>query len=408
MLKSFLFVSIDGITDPLGQSQILPYLIELTKKGHSVGIASVEKRGNFERNQEIVQQLCRENKIDWNYCFYDTKVPIYSQYKNYKNLKGIVARQIKSNNTVLHCRSYLPGLIGLDFKKKLGTAFVFDMRGFWADERIEGNIWTLSNPIHKRLYHFFKKKEKELFQQADQIVSLTHKAKEIILSWNLGINEDKIHVIPCCAELTFFSKNNTNQNDLRELKKSLNINDSTFVLNYNGSLGTWYMIDEMMQFFKELLVVRDSVFLIVTKDESEIAFESAKKSGIDLSKIIVRSATRTEMPSYIAISDASLFFIRPTFSKSASSPTKMGELLSMQVPVITNKGVGDVDEIISKSNCGVLVDDFKASSYQKAIEELLANIEIYKSNAEATASKYFDLKSGSETYNKIYLSFKNK
>ncbi len=86
----------------------------------------------------------------------------------------------------------------------------------------------------------------------------------------------------------------------------------------------------------------------------------------------------------------------------------MGELLSMQVPVITNKGVGDVDEIITKSNCGVLVDDFKTSSYQKAIKELLASIEIYKSNAEATAAKYFDLKSGSETYNKIYLSFKNK
>ena len=29
-------------------------------------------------------------------------------------------------------------------------------------------------------------------------------------------------------------------------------------------------------------------------------------------------------------------------------------------------------------------------------------------NAEATAAKYFDLNSGAETYNKIYLSFKNK
>ncbi|MBK6836647.1 MAG: hypothetical protein IPG89_21280 [Bacteroidetes bacterium] len=60
------------------------------------------------------------------------------------------------------------------------------------------------------------------------------------------------------------------------MKKSLNKYHTSFVLNYNGSLGTWYMIDEMMQFFKELLVVKESVFLIVTKDEPEIAFESAK------------------------------------------------------------------------------------------------------------------------------------
>lgn len=408
MSKLFLFVSIDGITDPLGQSQILPYLIEMTKKGHSVGIASVEKHSNFEKNKEIVTQLCKQNNIVWNYSFYDTKVPIYSQYKNYKNLKAIVALQVKENSTILHCRSYLPGLIGLDFKKKLGVPFIFDMRGFWADERIEGNIWKLSNPIHKRLYQFFKKKEKDLFQKADQIVSLTHKAKVIILSWNLGIKEEKIHVIPCCADLQFFSRNNTKEVNINELKRSLNINDTTFVLNYNGSLGTWYMIDEMMQFFKELLVVEDAVFLIVTKDEPEIAVESAKKHGIDLNKIIVRSATRVEMPSYIAVSNASLFFIRPTFSKSASSPTKMGELLSMQVPVVTNKGVGDVDEIIIKNNCGVLINDFDSPSYTKAIKELLANIEIYKSNAEATAAKYFDLNSGAETYNKIYLSFKNK
>ncbi|MFY8184945.1 MAG: glycosyltransferase, partial [Bacteroidia bacterium] len=299
-------------------------------------------------------------------------------------------------------------LIGLDFKKRMGIPFIFDMRGFWADERTEGNIWKLSNPIHKRLYSFFKKKEKELFLQADQIVSLTHKAKEIILSWKLRINQDKIHVIPCCADLQFFSKNNTIQNDLSVLKKSLNINDTTFVLNYNGSLGTWYMMDEMMHFFKELLMMKEATFLIVTKDEPEIAIAAAKKYGVDANKIIVRSATRAEMPSYIAISNASLFFIRPTFSKSASSPTKMGELLSMQVPVITNKGVGDVDDIIAKSNCGVLVDDFDSSYYTKAIKELLSNIEVYKSNAEATAAKYFDLNSGAETYNKIYLSFKNK
>ena len=64
------------------------------------------------------------------------------------------------------------------------------------------------------------------------------------------------------------------------------------------------------------------------------------------------------MPYYISLSSASLFFIRPSFSKSASSPTKMGELLSMQVPVVTNAGVGDVDSIIDETKCGVIVSNF--------------------------------------------------
>lgn len=405
MKNTFLFVSIDGITDPLGQSQILPYLIELSKKGHSIGIASVEKQDNFEKNRVVVKELCNKHKIDWHYVFYDTKIPLYSQYKNYKNLKQIVSKQIQNNSsTVLHCRSYLPALIGLYFKKKANIPFIFDMRGFWADERIEGNIWSLSNPVHRRLYHFFKKKEKELFIHSNQIVSLTHKAKEIILSWKLGFSSDKINVIPCCADLTHFSRNNINPEKLETLKKELSISEEFFVLNYNGSLGTWYMIDEMMCFFKELLNVKPAIFLIITKDSPEIAYSAAHKSGVDKSKIIVRSATRSEMPYYIALSTASLFFIRPTFSKNASSPTKMGELLSMQVPIVTNKGIGDVDNIILSEKCGVLIDSFNNNAYRVTAKELLDSFSVLKTNSEGVAQKYFDLKMGTETYNQIYLS----
>jgi glycosyltransferase involved in cell wall biosynthesis len=111
------------------------------------------------------------------------------------------------------------------------------------------------------------------------------------------------------------------------------------------------------------------------------------------------------MPYYIALSDASLFFIKPSFSKSASSPTKMGELLSMEVPVITNAGVGDVDSIIKDTNCGVIISEFNPNEYQKAVSDVLENRNIYKKNATMTANTYFSLKEGVEKYSKIYNSF---
>ena len=33
------------------------------------------------------------------------------------------------------------------------------MRAFYADERVDGKIWDLSNPFYKIIYRFFKKKE---------------------------------------------------------------------------------------------------------------------------------------------------------------------------------------------------------------------------------------------------------
>jgi hypothetical protein len=154
--KTFLFVSIDGMTDPLGQSQVLPYLIGLAKKGNRIGIISCEKKENWDLQHPTIQSIVSDAGISWDYCFYNTGKPFISQIQNYLALKKIVISKIVYNEThsniVLHCRSYLAGLIGLYCKNKFNTGFIFDMRGFWADERTEGGIWKKTNPISFYLY----------------------------------------------------------------------------------------------------------------------------------------------------------------------------------------------------------------------------------------------------------------
>lgn len=410
--KTFLFVSIDGMTDPLGQSQVLPYLVGLAKTGIKVSIVSCEKKANWNLQHTIIEIIVKEADITWDYCFYKTGKPFISQIQNYLELKKIVFSKVTStssvtekNNIVLHCRSYLAGLIGLKAKRKFNTGFIFDMRGFWADERIEGGIWSKSNPVGAYLYAYFKKKEKEMLIQADAIVSLTHKAKSIILNWNLGINESKISVIPCCADLNHFSQNNVIDAEFHTFQNKYPQLKDKFVLSYVGSLGTWYMADEMLAFFKNLSKNCNAHFLIITKDSKQLIDTAAKKHGVDMSLFTVVASSRIEMPYYISLSSASLFFIRPSFSKSASSPTKMGELLSMGVPVITNTGVGDVDAIIEKTKCGVLVSDFNENSYLQATKDLIENLEIYKNNTINAAHDYFSLQDGIKKYTQVYQSF---
>lgn len=408
--KTFLFLSIDGMTDPLGQSQVLPYLTGLSKKGYKVGIVSCEKTENWKLHHHVIDQIVKDAGINWEYCFYKTGLPFVSQIQNYSALKKIAINHIKSisntNNLILHCRSYLTGLIGLYSKKKYNSGFIFDMRGFWADERIEGGIWKKSNPIGLYLYSYFKKKEKEMIVQSDAIISLTHKAKSIIIDWNFGIDNSKITVIPCCVDLKHFSQNNIQAEHLFSLKQNYPQLKNKFVLSYVGSLGTWYMADEMLEFFKILTKTTDAIFLIITKDSKELVYEAAKKHQVDINKLVIVSSSRAEMPYYIALSDASLFFIKPSFSKYASSPTKMGELLSMQLPIITNAGVGDVDSIIQETQCGVIISNFNTDEYQKTVLNLLENIHKYKQQTLSTANAYFSLKDGVEKYETVYNLFK--
>lgn len=416
--KTFIFVSIDGMTDPLGQSQVLPYMCGLAKLGHNIEIISCEKKENWNLNHKIIEAIVSDAGITWNYCFYKTGKPFISQLQNFLALKKIVVSKVtsgtstgsvttttKKNSIVLHCRSYLAGLIGLHCKKKFNSGFIFDMRGFWADERIEGGIWNKANPIGSFLYSYFKKKEKEMINNSDAIISLTDKAKSIILKWNLGIEDSKITVIPCCVDLNHFSESSIETNKLSVFKNKFPQLQSKFVLSYVGSLGTWYMAEEMLAFFKELSIKTNSHFLIITKDDEQLVYNAAKKAEVDCNLLTVISASRIDMPYYISLSNASLFFIRPSFSKSASSPTKMGELLSMGVPIVTNVGVGDVDSIVHETNCGVIISEFNKKEYQQAVLNLLENSNLYQSNTVATANKYFSLQDGVKKYASVYNSF---
>ena len=124
-------------------------------------------------------------------------------------------------------------------KRRFKTAFLFDMRGFWADERVDGNIWNLKNPIYRWVYHFFKRQELLFLNEADYTVSLTLSGKNEMLTWK-GITglKERVKVIPCCADLNLF--------------KPVSRDSEEFTLGYLGSLGTWYMLTEMLMVFKKI------------------------------------------------------------------------------------------------------------------------------------------------------------
>ena len=46
--------------------------------------------------------------------------------------------------------------------------------------------------------------------------------------------------------------------------------------------------------------------------------------------------------------NAGIFFIKPTFSKKASMPTRLGEYLASGVPCLCNTGIGDIDRLFEK------------------------------------------------------------
>lgn len=404
--KRVLYISYDGMTDPLGQSQVLPYLTGLSQKGIQYTLISFEKSERFQKEKEIIGSICKEYGINWIPLPYTKKPPVLSTIKDIRNLKRTVKTLHKQNNfDIVHCRSYIPALAGVWMQKKWGIKFIFDMRGFWADERVDGGLWNLKNPVFNFVYKYFKKRERLFLSKADYVISLTQNAKKNIHGRTDILNQPiPIQVIPCCVDLSLFEPQNINLSNQNRLKADLSIPGGVKVICYIGSIGTWYLLTEMLAFFKRYLQkFPDSIFLFVTKDAPQKILGEAKHVGIAETSIRIRPAARKEVPLFISICDFSIFFIKPAFSKKASSPTKQGEIMAMGKPVVCNSDVGDTDYVVQKYQSGIVVDQFSDEAYDNSIEQFSQqsfNSELIRKGAE----DFYSLEKGLKSYWEVYKS----
>lgn len=392
------------MTESLGQSQVIPYLLGLKKNGHTITILSTEKEKDLKRNLNLIKSILQQADITWSYIVYTKKPPILSTLADITKLWKM-AKEIQQKNQVdiVHCRSYIPALLGLKMKQKYQSKFIFDMRGFWADERVDGKIWDLKNPLINQVYKYFKRKEISFFENADFTISLTHNAKARILDFkNIKNQPIDIEVIPCCVDIERFDPKNISETEKTKLREELGIKPDDFVLTYLGSIGTWYMLEEMLDFYKTLLLKKpNSKFLIVTSENKDYILSEAQKRDLNISSIIIIKAEYPEVPLYLSLSNYSLFFILPVFSKSASSPIKQGEIMSMGIPIICNTGVGDTDFILNKYNCGILVDEFNTNGYEKAIKEIDTK-HFDSEKIRLAAKEFYALENGIVNYEKTY------
>ncbi|MEN9400288.1 MAG: hypothetical protein RL632_1391 [Bacteroidota bacterium] len=394
------------MTDPLGQSQVLPYLVGLTKKGCQFHLISFEKQERFEKFESTIQQICDGAGIVWHPLSYTKKPPLLSTVYDVQRMKKMAHQLHKTHQfDIIHCRSYISALVGMGMKKRYNTKFLFDMRGFWADERVEGGIWNLSNPLFKIVYSYFKAKEKRYFKESDAIVSLTHKGKEVIVK-EFGIEANKINVIPCCADLDLFDRQKINAAELSELKELLGLDERKKVLGYVGSIGTWYMLPEMLDFFNVLRTHDPSwTFLIVSGEHPANIYRIAQEKGIDTAALIILSCLHQDVPKYISLFDLSVFFIRPSFSKQASSPTKQGELMAMGIPIVCNAGVGDTDFVVEKYSAGAVLASANCDDYKDFVFPISA---FNHTKTIEGAQEFYGLKNGVETYFMMYEAFTSK
>lgn len=398
-----LFITYDGLLDPLGPSQILPYLYSIADHPRRLHIISFEKSVRHKSSEEKLRAELADKGIDW------TPLPFSTQggklakaWDLFCMYTTALKLQRRNDFSIVHCRSYQAMQVGSFLKRWFGVNTIFDMRGLWVDDRVDRGIWPQDKWLYRFLYRHYKRIEKRLLEASDLVVVLTDRVIPEVLDMVPGLKAP-ISVIPCCADFDHFVGLSAAKK--LQVRSNIGIKKDALVISYLGSLGKVYLLDDMLRLFESLARKRSDVHLvIITRDWSEEYEIKLYNMGIaDLrDRIFVKSATREEVPSILGASDIMLNFIRPTFSMLACSPTKMAESLAMGIPVISRSGVGDVDSITQDLDAGILFDPDDPRSYKKVAVGLELVLEKSGDDLRERAKKYLGLEIAKQRYRQVY------
>lgn len=394
-----LYISYDGILEPLGRSQVVNYLIGLSP-AYRQTILSFEKPQDLQQCEKVreLDHTLRAAGICWIRRRYHKWPPVGSTLVDV--LVGILAGLLPcltGRIRVVHARGYVPALIGLFLKRVAGPKLLFDMRGFWADEKVDGGHWSCDSMV----YAVTKRCERSFYESSDAIVSLTEEGAKAIQELGYRVSPSTpIRVIPTCTDLEKFSPGPKNQALLERLGLA-----GHRVVGCVGTMSNWYLRQPMLQYLGFLTQrLGDVKVLIVTREDHVQIKEEAIKVGIQPDRLVLTRVEFPEMPTYIRLMDLGMFFIKVCFSKRGSAATKLGEFLACGVPVIINDGVGDSGWIVRRHRVGVVLSDTTARDFESSLHPIL---EILKDRGTSercrdTARRYFDLSEGIRAYATLY------
>ncbi len=403
--RRVLYISYNGMLDALGQTQVIPYLKELSRAGIQFTLLSFERPPAFTRAGVAgclaLQRELAESGIDWHWLRYHQTPSLPATSYDVWAGTRYASRLVRNKKIeMVHARSHIPATIALRLKRRFGVKMIFDVRGLMAEEYADAGHWRKDSIP----YRLTKSVEGRALAAADGIVTLTERIWPVIKQWDSLRNHEVAHeVIPCCADLELFS---FSQNDRSRRRDELALHDR-FVLVYSGSIDGWYLTDSMADFCVTMRKqMSNAHFLWLTPFRHERVHDLMRTRGLGESDYTVLASTPRDMPSYLSASDAGLAFIKPCFSKQASSPTKYAEYLGCGLPLVINAGVGDSDVLITREQVGALVRDFDEADYAKAaavIAGMAAYPDQIRRRTREVAERLFDVRGiGVERYARLY------
>lgn len=386
-----LYLTRNGLLEPLGQSQVFAYLRGLSVN-YAVTLISHEKDEDWNDSGRMskMQAECAALGIRWLPQRFRTGRPGVASVLSLLRLVWLVVRETRRQNIrLLHARSYVPSAIALTAGWLTGVPFIFDMRALWPEELITAGRLRRGSVLHRLIVAG----ERACLRHAAAVVSLTHAAvAHLEETYPRDMAGQRVKVIPTCADLDRFVP--------------APHPPSGRVIGCLGTvLSGWFRVDWLSAFLAVAAKRDPSItFEITTRDDARQVRTALGGDAVLQARIAVAPCAPEQVQDVLWKQMASVMFFSDGLGKIGSSPTRMGEILGCGLPVVANGGVGDVARIIRDYRVGVLVaspDEEAMGAAFDALTDLLADPGL-ADRCRKAAEDVFSLRSGTRAYAALY------
>ena len=387
-----LYLTRNGLLEPLGQSQVMAYLRGLSQD-YAITLITYEKPEDLADKPAMARARvdCAAHCIRWLPQQFRQRPRFIAPALSMVRMVWLVRREVRRGGIrLIHARSYIPAAVALAVSRMTRTPFLFDMRALWPEELITAGRLRRGSWSHRAIAWA----ERACLAQSAGVISLTHAAVAHLRSaYPDGLANQRLVVIPTCADLDRFTRG-------ADVRKGPTV---------HGCIGTvlsgWFRTDWLASWFR-VVAARDADarFEIVTRDDAARVRTALDPTNELAERLVIGPQRSEDMPDAVRRQDLSVMFFTDGLSKLGSAPTRLAEVLGCGLPVVANEGVGDVADIVRHNRVGVIVEGPEPEQIRAALDELskLMNDPDLAARCRSTAEGVFSLDAGTEAYRAVY------
>ncbi len=401
--RQTLYVTADGIMEPVGFSQVARVVMALAERGWPYTIVSLEKEGDLARTEKraAVQRALEAKGVCWRPIAYDWSQTGQAALQNLKALTQATVKELRSSDVgLVHARAYHGALAAFAGWLSTGVPYLFDTRCYWIDERLEEGRWFTS-PVRLAVARGV---EQNLFRSAAGVVTLTELQASDVRGGRFGaLGEQVVQCVPTCADYDDFVRRPLSQltsvpaDVVRALKGTLS-------LGIVGSLNRSYLVDETLELCRRVLARVPHARVLILSAQTDAYRQAVQRAGLDEARVIITRADHDAMPHWLSLIDYGLLLLQPASpAKRASVPTKLAEFFAAGVRPVQFGCNSEVSDWVRRAGSGFVLDAVDGAGLERAAAWIASEGRPQRElvTARERTEGHFSLRAGVDRYERV-------